>query len=162
MVDLRRDGNGWIVGAQRPGAVVRKRRATFTADHVVMAAGALGTTRLLLRLRDRGRLTGISDRLGHVVRTNSESIVGAIARGTETDYSEGVAITSSFHPDQDTRIEPVRYPKGSNLIGLLATILVDGDGRRPQFVRFWAQALRQDSGTRGVRTDSPRSDICSA
>ncbi|MDX1690591.1 MAG: GMC family oxidoreductase [Acidimicrobiia bacterium] len=142
VVDLRRDGATWTVETRRPGAWIRRRPRAFTARHVVMAAGALGTTRLLLRLRDEGRLPGISPTLGHLVRTNSESIVGAIARSTDTDYSRGVAITSSFHPDPDTRIEPVRYPPGSNVMGLLATILVDGDGRLPQWVRFLGQVLR--------------------
>lgn len=142
VADIRRENGRWTVESRRPGGPIRRRRRSFTADHVIMAAGALGTTRLLLRLRDEGRLPGISPRLGHVVRTNSESIVGAVAGSTDTDYSHGVAITSSFHPDPDTRIEPVRYPKGSNLLGLLATILVDGDGRLPQFLRFWGRALR--------------------
>jgi cholesterol oxidase len=53
-----------------------------------------------------------------------------------------VAITSSFHPDPDTHIEPVRYGPGSNAMGLLTTLLVDGGGRLPRPVRFLGQALR--------------------
>src|SRR5690606_10516655 len=86
----------------------------------------------------------LSPRLGDLVRTNSEAIVGAIARrpGQEVDFSAGVAITSSIHPDAQTHIEPVRYPKGSNAMGLLATLLVDGGGRVPRQVRFVLGALR--------------------
>ena len=48
----------------------------------------------------------------------------------DTDFTRGVAITSSFLPDAHTHIEPVRYGKGSNLMGLLGTVLTDGvDGR---------------------------------
>ena len=36
------------------------------------------------------------------------------------DYSQGVAITSSFHPDEHTHVEPVRYGKGSNAMSLHA------------------------------------------
>ena len=101
----------------------------LTADQVVLAASALGTQRLLHRMKDEGHLPGLSDRLGHLSRTNSESILGAIAPDATVDYSQGVAITSSFHPDEHTHIEPVRYGKGSNVMSLLQTVLTDGDGR---------------------------------
>jgi cholesterol oxidase len=135
-------GGGYRIAARRPGTWAVRRRRSFTADHVVFAAGALGTTRLLLRLRDEGRLPRVSPRLGRLVRTNSESLLGATAPTAGVDYSQGVAITSSFEPAADTRIEPVRYPPGSNVMGLLATILVPGEGRLPQPVRFLAAALR--------------------
>jgi cholesterol oxidase len=57
-------------------------------------------------------------------------------------FSQGVAITSSFHPDAQTHVEPVRYGPGSNAMGLLATLLVDGGGRVPRPVKFLGQALR--------------------
>lgn len=135
VVDLVEHGEGWKVSVEKPGAWFAGHRRTYRTRQVIFSAGALGTTKLLLRLRERGRVPAVSDRLGDVVRTNSEALVGAVARGTETDYSRGVAITSSFQADEHTRIEPVRYPKGSNSMGLLATILVEG-GTGPQFVRF--------------------------
>jgi cholesterol oxidase len=58
-----------------------------------------------------------------------------------TDFSRGVAITSSIHPDPVTHIEPVRYGRGSNAMGLLATILV-GPGRLPRPLRFLLAAAR--------------------
>ena len=97
---------------------------------MVFSAAALGTQRLLHRLRDRGSLPHVSPRLGELSRTNSESILAVRARGDDVDYSEGVAITSSIHPDEHTHVEPCRYGHDSNLMGLLGTILVDGlDGR---------------------------------
>jgi cholesterol oxidase len=78
-------------------------------------------------MRDEGHLPRVSQRLGYLSRTNSESILGAIAPDSTTDYSQGVAITSSFHPDEHTHVEPVRYGKGSNLMSLLQTVLTDGD-----------------------------------
>ena len=135
-------GGGFEVGTERPGAWLRKRPRTFTAAQVVFSAGALGTTRLLLGLRDRGRLPGISERIGHHVRTNSEALVGSVGRRPATDYSYGPAITSSIHPEPHTHIEPVRYPAGSNAMGLLGTILVDGDGTVPRPIRFLWQAVR--------------------
>jgi cholesterol oxidase len=119
-----------------------KRRATrtFTAEQVVVAAAALGTQKLLHRMRDEGRLPALSDRLGVLTRTNSESLLGAIARDDKVDYSQGVAITSSFHPDDITHVEPVRYGRGSNAMSLLQTVLVEGDAPGPGW-RNWMREI---------------------
>ncbi len=140
VVDLAGDDGAWSVVTVRPGAWFRRRRESFTAPRVVFAAGGLGTTRLLLRLRAQGRLPRMSGRVGHLVRTNSESVVGAVARGREHDYSTGVAITSSFRPAPRTRIEPVRYPAGSNSMGLLATVPVPVGRFQP--LRFLGRVVR--------------------
>jgi cholesterol oxidase len=126
---------GYLVDTERTGAWLRRRRRTIEADQVIFAAGALGTQRLLHRMRFSGRLPNLSPRLGALTRTNSESILGAAvprsaARRRHLDLTHGVAITSSFHPDERTHIEPVRYGKGSNSMGLLQTVLTDGGPRR--------------------------------
>ena len=117
------------VDTVRTGSWVRRRRRTFVARDVVFAAGTLGTQKLLHRMRDEGHLPHLSRRLGELTRTNSEAILGARTFRRGTDYTRGVAITSSFHPDDHTHIEPVRYGKGSNMMGLLTTALADGGGR---------------------------------
>ncbi|HEY0905532.1 MAG TPA: GMC family oxidoreductase [Marmoricola sp.] len=117
-------------------ATTRSTR-TLTAEQVIVSAAALGTQRLLHRMKDEGHLPRISDRLGYLSRTNSESILGAIAPvASGVDYSRGVAITSSFHPDEHTHIEPVRYGKGSNFMSMMQTVLTDGDGPVPRW-RTW-------------------------
>ena len=141
------EGGGYAVETVRTGAWAAGRsRASVTAGQVVFAAGAYGTQRLLHRLKARGVLPGLSDRLGVLTRTNSESLVGAIRTGRGADFTRGVAITSSFHPDPDTHIEPVRYGKGSNFMGLLGTVQTDGPspatGRRPRLLRWLAAMLR--------------------
>ncbi len=142
VTDLDQTEDGFRLTTGRPGAWIRKRTQTFEAAQVIFSAGALGSTRLLLELREAGKLPAISSRLGDHVRTNSEAILGASARFDEdTDYSRGVAITSSIHPDHQTHIEPVRYGKGSNAMGLLGTILVDGGGRIPRQLRFLTRVL---------------------
>jgi len=98
--------------------------------------------KLLAELQNKGRLTNLSHRLGDLVRTNSESIVGATAKKADVDHSVGVAISSSIHPNSNTHIEGVRYPKGSNALGLIATILVDGGGRFPRPLKFLCSVLR--------------------
>ena len=141
-VDVRPlDEGGYEVTAVRPGVWSRRRRRTFTATQVVFSAGTLGTGRLLLRMRDAGMLAGLSPRLGLHFRTNSEALVGATARSADVDYSQGVAITSSFRPDSHTHIEPVRYERGSNAMGLLSTIMVDGGGGLPRPLRLVLAAV---------------------
>jgi cholesterol oxidase len=118
----------------------RSARRVLTAEQVVFAASSLGTQRLLHRMRDEGHLPRLSERLGYLSRTNSESIVGAIAPDTSIDYTQGVAITSSFHPDDITHIEPCRYGKGSNFMSLMQTVLTDGDGPDPRW-RTWLREI---------------------
>ena len=144
VTELReRRGGGWEVDTVRTGAWLPGRtRRSVTASQVVMAAGAYGTQRLLHRMRDTGRLPRLSPRLGSLTRTNSESLVGAQARGLAVDYSRGVAITSSFRPTPETHVEPVRYGHGSNLMGLLSTVLTDGDGARPRWLTWLGTMLR--------------------
>jgi cholesterol oxidase len=133
---LRRVAGGWEVETERAGSWLRKRPERFRAQQVVLAAGVLGTLKLLLH-------SGVGGpNVGELVRSNSEVIVGAGARGTAVDYSEGIAIGSSFHPNPHTRIEPVRYPKGSSLMGLFSTVLVDGGGRVPRPLRWLATLAR--------------------
>ncbi|TCN57263.1 cholesterol oxidase [Rhodococcus sp. SMB37] len=145
VTDLHEGPDGtWTVRTERTGALVRKGKRTFTASHVVLAAGTWGTQHLLHHLKDTGALPELSDRLGELTRTNSESIVGAgkLKVDPEMDLTDGVAITSSFHPTSDTHIEPVRYGKGSNAMGLLQTLMTDGDGPVPRWVKFLGQVAK--------------------
>jgi cholesterol oxidase len=92
---------------------------------------------------DPGRgLPHLSDKLGYLTRTNSESLGGAttlkVPKGL--DLTKGVAITSSFHVAHDTHVENVRYGPGSNAMGFLATIFLEGGHNRAR--RFVAHAVR--------------------
>ena len=128
----------------RPGD--RTARVT-TARKVVVAAGTWGTQNLLHRMKDDGELPGISDRLGELTRTNSEALVGALAAKPPTgrnDLTKGVAITSSFHPDESTHIENVRYGKGSDAMGMLTTLLAPPKtGRVPRIAKLLAALPQQ-------------------
>ena len=129
-------GGGYAVETRH--TTRRRERIIYTADQVVFAAGTLGTQKLLHRMKDEGVLPRISRRLGELTRTNSEAILGARSRDKAADYSKGVAITSSFHPDSQTHVEPVRYGKGSNSMGALQSILTDGGEGGPR----WIKALK--------------------
>jgi cholesterol oxidase len=123
------DGARYEVAFHRTSAWWVKPERRVRARRVVFSAGALGTLRLLFRCRDMtGSLSKISPRLGDMVRTNSEALLGATSRTGQVDYSKGIAITSIFSADAVTAIEPVRYPAGSSLMRFLAGPLVEHGG----------------------------------
>ncbi len=137
---------GYAVDTVRTGAWRAGRAArSFTAEQVVFAAGTWGTQQLLHRMKAAGSLPRISERLGVLTRTNSEALGGALTKlrnRKRHDFTVGVAITSSIHPDEHTHIEPVRYGKGSNAMGLLSTVMTDGGGQVPRWVKWLAQVAR--------------------
>ena len=109
----------------------------FEAKQVIVAAGTYNTQKLLHKMKVKS-LPKLSNHLGQLSRTNSEALTGAMMPNTDIDFSAGSAITSSFFPDEHTHIEPVRYGKGSNFMGLLQTIMTDGygsKGRRKHWLR---------------------------
>ncbi|WP_404386771.1 GMC family oxidoreductase [Knoellia locipacati] len=130
---------------ERTGPVHGRDPRVITARHVVVAAGTWGTQTLLHAMRDEGELPRISDRLGHLTRTNSEALLGAMTQHPhpEAGLAEGIAITASFHPTDDTHVENVRYGPGSNAMGLLTTLMVPGDTRWPRPVQFLLELARQ-------------------
>jgi cholesterol oxidase len=123
-----RGSTGWLHQIREP----------LRARNVIVSAGALGTLRLLFRCRDStGSLAGISARLGDMVRTNNEALLGSVARRADVDYSKGLAITSIFRADPLTTIEPVRYPAGSSAMRLLGGPMIESGG----FLSRLAQSL---------------------
>ncbi|MGG5260236.1 GMC oxidoreductase [Phycicoccus avicenniae] len=129
---------------ERTGPRGGRGRQVVTARRVVVAAGAWGTQTLLHAMRDEGELPSLSPRLGHLTRTNSESLVGAMTEHAprDADLTRGVAITTSFHVDADTHVENCRYGVGSNAMGLLATLAVPGGGDRPRWLEFLRMVAR--------------------
>ncbi|MDR3561425.1 MAG: GMC family oxidoreductase, partial [Negativicutes bacterium] len=117
---------------------------TVTARQVIVAAGVLGTLKLLLDCRERyGTLPKLSQHLGERMRTNSEALLGSVARRVDIDYSQGIAITSIFKADEFTRIEPVRYPAGSDLMKMLdAPLISQGDAIPLRLVKSLGWLLR--------------------
>lgn len=114
----------------------------LTARHVVVAAGTYNTQKLLHHMKAKGNLQ-LSDALGELSRTNSESLVGAIMPNNKIDFSEGAAITSSFFPNPNTHVEPVRYGRGSNMMGLLQTIMTSSDSPWIRCRQWLTTALKQ-------------------
>jgi cholesterol oxidase len=125
------DGSdGYAVTSERSGMIPGRDKRTITARGVVVAAGALGTNKLLQRCRLNGTLPKISSRLGELVRTNSEMILAVtVPEDYPEDLTKRVAISGSIYPDPDTHIETVSYGTAGNSMGMLYTLLV-GDGTR--------------------------------
>lgn len=119
---------GYELAIERSTSRLAKDRRTLRARHVVLAASALGTMDLLMRMKESGALPALSPRLGEHVRTNSESILGVRFPGARFDMSKGIAIGSGVHLDRFTHIEATRYSRGSDVLGLMATMLVTGKG----------------------------------
>ena len=141
VADIRELADGGFELSVRGSSAWRgSGQRSIRAGQVIVAAGALGTAKLLQKVRAAGNLQGLSDRLGHLSRTNSESLLGVVARGSDVDYSQGAAITSSIFPTPDTHIEPVRYGKGSNVMALMQSVLASGKaGQNPNVLRLlWA------------------------
>jgi cholesterol oxidase len=123
------DGARYEISYRSATAWLFKPERSVRARSVIFSAGTLGTLRLLFHCRDETRsLLNISNRLGSLVRTNSESLLGATSREAKIDYSKGIAITSIFQPNAVTAVEPVRYSKGSSLMRFLAGPLVEAGG----------------------------------
>ncbi|WP_431950388.1 GMC oxidoreductase [Actinacidiphila sp. bgisy167] len=145
-------GGGYEVTVVPTDRRRRGRPRVLRAGQVVVAAGTYGTQTLLHRMRDEGRLPGLSARLGELTRTNSEALVGAQTDSRRyrertgeqrVDFTRGVAITSSIHPDENTHMEPVRYGKGSNAMGALSILQVPHGGRLPRALAYLAHCARQ-------------------
>jgi len=140
-IELLSNG-GWKVTARKSSAWFAGKR-TFTAGEVVVAAGTYNTQKLLHRMKDSDVLPKLSPALGKLSRTNSEALTGAIMpHSNDIDFSKGAAITSSFFPDEHTHIEPVRYGKGSNFMGLLQTIMTDGEKAGERRAMWFKTLLR--------------------
>lgn len=141
------DGSqGYEIDAVGPGGP-RK----ILADQVIFSGGVMGTVPLLLRLKEEGDLPRLSARVGAMVRTNSEALIGIISPKKDDDFSKGVAITSILHTDEVSHIEPVRYAEGSGFFRMLVlphapgnNVLVRAGGAVRGFLRqpiTWLKAL---------------------
>jgi cholesterol oxidase len=136
------DNGGYLVHTRRSTRKLRRGRKTLRARGVVLAAGAMGTTDLLLRCREAGTLPALPGSLGTYVRTNSEVLTGATARRGNVNYSEGIAIASGFYATSDTHLEVVRYPEGSDFMSFLGTLQTDGGTRLTRPLKWIWTCLR--------------------
>lgn len=119
------DEGGYIVKSTSSTNPFSKKWELRTKG-VIVSAGTLGTNNLLLKCKQRNSLKNLSTTLGKKVRTNSEVLLGITSKNKDADFSKGISITSSLFVDEQTHIEPVRYPKGSDAMFWLSALLTDG------------------------------------
>ena len=138
------DGSdGYAVTSERSGLIPGRGRRTLTARGVVFAAGPLGTNKLLQRCRLGGALPRISNRLGELVRTNSEMILAVtVPEDYADDLTKRVAITSSIYPDPQTHIETVTYGHDGDSMSALYTLLTGNGTKATRPLKLLGQILR--------------------
>jgi cholesterol oxidase len=141
VVDVKQISNDkYQISIKKVTGILNKTDTLFSKG-VIFSGGVLGTVKLLHQCKDNGSLPNLSDQLGNVIRTNSETLVGVKAEDDE-DYSKGIAITSGIYPDEHTHIETVRYAKGQDAMSGLATLLTDGHKGIPRQISYLLTILR--------------------
>lgn len=123
VVNVKPTGNldgseGYEVFWEKSTSLLFKKKGKVTCKGVIFSGGVLGTVQLLLSLKESS-LPNISEKVGCMVRTNSEALIPITSFDKSTDFSKGVSIGSIFHTGEHTHIEPVRYSKGSGFWRLL-------------------------------------------
>ena len=131
-IDNNDGKDGYKVSWEDSTTKIFKKKGTTTAMGVVFSGGVLGTVKLLLKLK-RNSLPHLSDKLGSMVRTNSEALMPITSMDRKNIFSDGIAIGSILNTDEDTHVEPVRYNKGSGFWRLLLLPRIEG---KNIFIRF--------------------------
>jgi len=139
-LDGKDGSNGYRVKWQR-STTFFKKKGEFTARGIIFSGGVLGTVKLLLKLK-RSSLPRLSDRVGYGVRTNSESLIGVTTFDNDTVFSDGVAIGSILHTDENSHLEPVRYAAGSGFWRLLMAPLAYGSNVFIRLAKFFGDIIR--------------------
>lgn len=136
------DGSdGYWVTSQRPGQWFARDRQVHKARGVIFAGGSLGTNELLANCKHGGSLPRISNRLGELVRTNSESIL-AVRLPEDRQTWNDVTASSSVHVDQDTHIEFLTYGRNADFLSALYTVLVGEGNRLTRPLKWLGRILR--------------------
>ena len=117
-IDSNNGSNGYTVFWEQSTANFFKKKGSISSKAVIFSGGVLGTVQLLLKLK-KSSLPYLSDKVGSMVRSNSEAIVPITTLNKKANFSNGVAIGSILHTGDHTHIEPVRYPKGSGFLRIL-------------------------------------------
>jgi cholesterol oxidase len=129
--------DGYLVTLISSTNFIFKDKKILKTRGVIFSGGVLGTVKLLLNLKENKSLPNLSDVIGDVVRTNSESIIGVRVEDEKINMGSGIAIGSGIHIDENTHIEAVRYSKGSDALSTITTLLPNDKANFPR-VLSWA------------------------
>ncbi|MCF8379857.1 MAG: GMC family oxidoreductase [Bacteroidales bacterium] len=110
----------------------RKTQRIFHTKSLIVSGGSLGSLDLLLKQKYKHKtLRLLSDTLGENLLTNSETLCAV--SGAKQKLNNGVAISSVFHPDENTHVEIVKFPDKSNSLKWFFTLATGG--ARNSFLR---------------------------
>jgi cholesterol oxidase len=129
------EGGGYELTMERSTGISHPQ-SKLRVRGVVVSAGSYGSVDLLMRCKERGSLPKLSSALGSYLRTNSEALLAVRSRKPDVDYSKGIAISAGAFVDDVTHVEIVRYPKGSDSMAFLATLLTDDGPGVPRWLRW--------------------------
>jgi len=117
--------NIYIVHTRSSTSFLNKKKQIYYSRQLIISGGTLGTLELLLKQKYHYHtLPGLSDTLGHELRTNSETL--SAVSGIKEKMNNGLAITSVIHPDDNTHVEIVKYPDGSNSLKWFFSLSAEG------------------------------------
>lgn len=135
VVPMNEDGSaGYTVKFKHSLGFFGKKKS-LTARSVIFSGGVLGTVNLMLKLKQKS-LPRLSNVLGRRVRTNSESLIGVTTYDKKKSFSEGIAIGSILHTDENSHLEPVRYSEGAGFWRLFMAPMVHGSNIVTRFLRM--------------------------
>lgn len=137
--DIIPDREGYRIKVKKSTGIF-SNKTEFSTNKVVISGGVMGSVKLLMKCKQKGSLSEISEQLGNIIRTNSESILGVkFPNKDKKELTKGIAISAGFHPDENTNIEVCRYGKGQNMLGVLSTDILDND--KAGFISWLKNAL---------------------
>ncbi|MBK8563294.1 MAG: GMC family oxidoreductase [Saprospiraceae bacterium] len=111
------------------------KKSSLKTRGVIFAGGVMGTMDLLLKLK-KTSLPRLSDHLGMGIRTNSESLIGVTTFDKKANFTEGIAIGSIVHIDENRHVEPVKYSAGSGFWRIFMAPMVQGKTMLGRFFKM--------------------------
>lgn len=142
-------GGGYRLHQEHPwdGALTY---APISARKVILAAGALGTLEVLFASRDRYRtLPNVSRALGERVRTNSEALVGILAKDENVDLTHGASISTHFYADEHTHLTQNRLPPAYSMMkAYMVPMVDDAQPQRRALRTLWRYVKQPIESTR--------------
>lgn len=135
-LDGDRGVTGYRVCFKSRNRQTKGKKQEATCRGVVFAGGVMGTVPLLLQLK-KTSLPRLSEQLGRQARTNNEAIVNVVTLDkSQGDFTQGIAIGSVLHTDENSHLEPTIYGRGSGIFKLLMIPIAHGSNLFNRFFKM--------------------------
>lgn len=133
--------SGYEIEAKSSTSLFSKKMKIETKG-VIFSGGVMGTIKLLLKLKKKGSLPQLSNKVGHDIRSNNETLISVSSLNKKLDMSKGIAIGSILHADENTHLEICRYSEGSGFWKLLHLPISRGKNIGARLWNMLVQAFR--------------------